>query len=43
MNRAPAETGCAYGRAEDIHLDVRPEETKACMLVLIGVLASGED
>ncbi|QRX89924.1 IS256 family transposase [Streptomyces noursei] len=41
MDRDLAEVDYVYVWADGIHLNVRPEEAKACVLVLIGVRADG--
>ncbi len=41
MDRDLAEVDCVYVWADGIHLNVRLEEAKACVLVLIGVRADG--
>jgi transposase-like protein len=41
MDRGPAEVDYVYVWADGIHRNVRLEEVKACVLVLVGVRADG--
>jgi transposase-like protein len=37
----PVQAGYVYARADGIHVNIRLEEHKLCMLVMIGVRADG--